>query len=303
MVELIDTEPTDAVERQALIDSIYETVQLSNASAPAYAQIHKEYIMFSDPKKPFAYTDKGTVKRRATLAGYTQEIEDFYEGRENESVAHLTSTIDTSSLETITTGIHDVLSAFLPSLRNISVQEDLFNTGLDSLVVLHIARSLQSVLEKSGADAASLNTRIVYANPTIEKLSRAVYELLGKSSNGKLSDIDIQHRTMRELREKYGKARNGATVILTGSTGSIGSYLLESLLNQRNVDKIFCLNRSQDGRKKQTESSGFRGLRTQWPLDKVEFLQVDLSKPRFGLSRDEYAELQEQTTHVIRKYS
>lgn len=258
--------------------------------------------MFSDPKKPFAYTDKGTVKRRATLAGYTQEIEDFYEQRENESVAHVTSTIDASSLESIAEGIHDVLSALLPSLKTISTEEDLFNTGVDSLIVLRVTRSLRSVLERCGADASSLSPRLVYANPTIARLSEAVFNLLASAEQGKLSEIDIQQRTMKELREKYSKRHTGTTVVVTGSTGSVGSYLLESLLSQRNVEKIYCLNRSQDGRKKQIESSGSKGLTTHWPSDRVEFLQVDLSKPRFGLSRDEYAELGAQATHVIREF-
>ncbi|RYP43738.1 hypothetical protein DL768_009730 [Monosporascus sp. mg162] len=299
LVELKDREPIDAAEREALIDSIYETVKVANASSPGYAQIHREYIMFSDPEKPFAYTDKGTVKRRATLAGYTQEIENFYEQREAESVAHLTSSIDISSLETVTAGIHEVFSAFFPSLKGSSIQEDLFSAGVDSLIVLRATRALRSVLEKSGADSGNLSPRIVYANPTIEKLSKAVYALLGKSSSGKLSEIDIQQQKMQELRKKYSKAQYGATVILTGSTGSIGSYLLDSLLHQKNVEKIYCLNRSLDGRKKQTESSSFKGLTTDWPAEKVEFLHADLSKPRFGLSREEYAELKEHATHVI----
>ncbi|RYP70479.1 hypothetical protein DL771_005416 [Monosporascus sp. 5C6A] len=265
LVELKDREPTDAAEREALIDSIYETVQVANASSPAYAQIHREYIMFSNPKKPFAYTDKGTVKRRATLAGYTQEIDDFYEQRETESVTHLTSSIDTSSLEAVTAGIHEVLSTLFPSLKSASIQEDLFSTGVDSLIVIRATRALRSVLEKSGADAGNLSPRTVYSNPTIEKLSKAVYALLGKSSNGKLSEIEIQQQGMQELRKKYSKAQDGATVILTGSTGSIGSYLLDSLLHQKSVEKIYCLNRSLDGRKKQTESSSFRD--NQWPVN------------------------------------
>ena len=301
LVELSETEPTDPIERQALIDSIYETVRIANASAPAYAQIYKEYIMFSDPEKPFAYTDKGTVKRRGTLAGYTQEIEDFYEQRENESIAHATSTIDTSSLEAVMQGIHDMLSALLPSLKTASVDEDIFNTGVDSLIVLRVTRSLRSVLERSGVDASILSPRLVYANPTIAKFAKAVYGLLGSPTNGISSEIDVQTRTMQKFREKYSKTQVETTVILTGSTGSVGSYVLESLLNQKQVRKIYCLNRSADGKKKQAESGGFRGLSTHWPEDRVEFLQVDISKPRFGLSRDVYAELSAHTTHVIRE--
>ena len=92
------------------------------------------------------------------------------------------------------------------------------------------------------------------------------------------------------------------TVILTGSTGSLGSYLLDSLLKQRHVKKVYCLNRADDGTAKQTEVSGSRGLDVAWEAQRVEFLKVDLSQVWFGLDREKYLELLLKVTHIIREY-
>lgn len=61
---------------------------------------------------------------------------------------------------------------------------------------------------------------------------------------------------------KYTHASCGAdtlTVVLTGSTGSLGSYLLDSLRSDRTVDKVYCLTR--DGTKeRQQKAFQERGL-------------------------------------------
>ncbi|KAF7552325.1 hypothetical protein G7Z17_g4411 [Cylindrodendrum hubeiense] len=92
---------------------------------------------------------------------------------------------------------------------------------------------------------------------------------------------------------------DSATVILTGSTGSLGSYLLDSLTSQWHVKKIYCLNRAEDGRTRQKDVSGTRGLDTDWDEHRVEFLHVDLSQPGFGLSQEKYIQLLREATHII----
>ncbi|KAH6957913.1 male sterility protein-domain-containing protein [Ilyonectria sp. MPI-CAGE-AT-0026] len=92
---------------------------------------------------------------------------------------------------------------------------------------------------------------------------------------------------------------DSATVILTGSTGSLGSYLLDSLTNQWHVKKIYCLNRAEDGQARQKEVSVTRGLDADWDDHRVEFLHADLSQPGFGLRRKEYLGLLQEATHII----
>lgn len=96
------------------------------------------------------------------------------------------------------------------------------------------------------------------------------------------------------------EADGAMTVLLTGSTGSLGSYLLDSLVRQQHVRKIYCLNRAEDGLARQKMASDDRRLdTTAWGEERVEFLHVDLSLPIFGLSRKKYDQLLQESTHII----
>lgn len=105
---------------------------------------------------------------------------------------------------------------------------------------------------------------------------------------------------MEDFRDPLGGEY--ATVVLTGSTGSIGSYLLDALLDQWHVRKIYCLNRAQDGEAAQTKASGSRGLDTDWIEPRVEFLRADLAQPDLGLNPLKYDEMLERATHIIREF-
>jgi thioester reductase-like protein len=72
------------------------------------------------------------------------------------------------------------------------------------------------------------------------------------------------------------------TVVLTGSTGMLGSYLLDLMVNNSRVKTVICLNKADDGgAKKQLEAMKSRGLSTSYA--KAEFRHVDISLPDFGL--------------------
>ncbi|KAK4212677.1 non-canonical non-ribosomal peptide synthetase FUB8 [Rhypophila decipiens] len=97
-------------------------------------------------------------------------------------------------------------------------------------------------------------------------------------------------------------SQSDMAVILTGSTGSLGSYLLDSLARQQHVRKIYCLNRAEDGGlAKQKAASLDRGLDIALCGDdtRVEFLHVDLSQVYFGLDASKYRELMREATHII----
>jgi FlaA1/EpsC-like NDP-sugar epimerase len=81
--------------------------------------------------------------------------------------------------------------------------------------------------------------------------------------------------------DNLSQQKEGLTVILTGSTGSLGSYLLNDLLLSPGISKIYCSNRRPDARDYQAKISAERGLDVQ--LDRVEFFQADLSRLDLGL--------------------
>ena len=91
------------------------------------------------------------------------------------------------------------------------------------------------------------------------------------------------------------------TVILTGSTGSLGSYLLDTLYRSKRVSRIICLNRSSNAAEKHKQMGQQRGLSPLHP-GRVEFLKADLSKPRLGIDSETYETLRSTVTHIIRKW-
>lgn len=88
------------------------------------------------------------------------------------------------------------------------------------------------------------------------------------------------------------------TVVLSGSTGSVGSYLLEALYHNKDVSHIICLNRISNAAEKHRQMGPKRGL-SPLSLERVEFLKADLSEPQFGLEASVYERMLKSVTHVI----
>lgn len=88
-------------------------------------------------------------------------------------------------------------------------------------------------------------------------------------------------------------------IIRTGSTGAIGSHVLQELLSNKNIAHIYCLNRSLDSKSIQIDRNRQRHLAYDFPSDRVTFLTVDLSKPSFGLESEVYTRLVETATQII----
>jgi thioester reductase-like protein len=100
--------------------------------------------------------------------------------------------------------------------------------------------------------------------------------------------------------KKLSSSQESITVILTGSSGSLGSYILHALASCPKVAKIYCLNRKATAEHVQAKTNSQRGLISSWGA-KIVFLQVDLSKNNLGLPKEIYSSLLKETSVVIRK--
>ena len=117
-------------------------------------------------------------------------------------------------------------------LNNISLDEDIFSQGLDSLMLF----SLISNLEDSGI---VINPEDIFTYPTINKLSSYIASLkdtkaivatdFAPNRNLKLHDNIIED-TPRDI----------STILLTGATGFLGINLLHSLLHSTD-STIYCI--------------------------------------------------------------
>ena len=87
----------------------------------------------------------------------------------------------------------------------------------------------------------------------------------------------------------------GAVVLLTGSTGNIGSHILASLLADPRISRVYAFNRGQESAHRQAVAFRARGLPADLLFsDKYVPLVGDLNEERFGLSHDVYDEASRQ---------
>ncbi|KAI9835516.1 MAG: hypothetical protein M1819_001967 [Sarea resinae] len=309
LVELREASPLWEKSQEEKINAMWSKVEASTHDAPSHAKISKQFIWFTPAAKPMLRASKGTVQRQATTKLFKGEIEALYEAAES-GINDADVKLDAHDEPSLKASLRTIISN-VTSFEVIEEEADLFTLGMDSLHVLAIRRALKKGLQGQLEESS---TRLVYQNPSVEKLTNAIWALLHPEQAAK-HDQDVQDerrtQTMKAILEKYSahlpiphptpapSPTGLLTVILTGSTGSLGSYLLDTLLNDSRVDKIYCLNRSADAREKQIQVSSSRGLPTKWDAARVSFLHTNFAKPQMGLGQDDYQHLLGTVTHII----
>jgi hypothetical protein len=304
-------------EFSQLLSDIWPFVVSANKSAPAHAQISEDMIVFSNPEKKFLITPKGTVQRQATVRLYAGEIEELYQRNDEQLIADLPKIDIRGAIETLEGELAELIKKAI-GITDLDIDQDFFAAGMDSLHVMRINKQLKSALD--GVPKDEINARLIYGNPTTRMLAVALKALVvsNGTSNGTNGHTNSHisrekiveetlNRFLEQLPEKSAEVKRDTdlrgeamTIILTGSTGSLGSYLLDTLISSPKVSKVYCLNRRPDAEQHQAKVNALRGLVSKW--DRVEFLHVDLSKPSLGLEESIYERLRDEASAVIRKH-
>lgn len=92
------------------------------------------------------------------------------------------------------------------------------------------------------------------------------------------------------------------TILLTGSTGGLGSYILAKLLEVPSVKRVFALNRAGSGsiKARQINMLQDRGVDSAIADDeRVTFLEGDTTLPNLGLASEVYEEVRMSVTSII----
>ncbi|KAJ9646719.1 hypothetical protein H2204_000411 [Knufia peltigerae] len=298
-----------------LIDQIWPVVEEGNQLVPSHGQIWKTFIKVSVKGTPFKTTPKGSIRRQAVVSDYADAIENLYAGAEQVDGLSLP---EGSSLEDIQQFLKETIAPLLPDL-DLSATSDFFSSGLDSLRTLQLTRLLQGVVAKQFPSRKPLITvQKLYKTPTLEKLAQFLANLLDPLSqvDAELNDDEQQETNWDEAVQTLVKSYSANlptyirslpkypekhTVFLTGSTGYIGSFILNQLLQDSNhVEHVFCLNRSASAYETTKQSFQQRGLDFSSKVQsRVTFLQAQFGEDRFGLDTSQYSKLQSCVSLVI----
>lgn len=253
----------------------------------------------------------GTLRRSATLELYGKEIDELYR-RAGMGTAESSMEINTENA----TMLMGSLQTAIESTANLrmSPDDDFFSAGMNSLQVLGLVETLKSSLPQisSATKPQAIDTRLIYANPTLNLLTGAIQNLLGQAFQEVQANEHSEEAIFKDLVRKYTAelpftaiqksiaSSEQLTVLLTGSHGSLGSYVLDQLLKNTNVSKVYCLNRTGNGLARQTSLNTARGLATNW--EKVQFVSASLSEPFLGTQAETYWEMAHSVNCVIRQY-
>ncbi|KAH9856141.1 acetyl-CoA synthetase-like protein [Lenzites betulinus] len=314
-------DPSDDAKLEAFRNAIWPTVERANDSAPSYSRIFKEMIAVTHPDRPFLYTPKGTPRRHVSLAEYAAEIDMLYRRVEEESQIEVpVPSIWTS--ESATAYVRAVVGQVLRA-RGVGDHDDLFQQGCDSLQATWIRNTiLHGVRTTAKLFMHDVPENFVYLHPTVAGLSAFLFGLVSGKSIDKEAERAARLALMKTLVDKYttnwpsakwsdspangdGEAAESETVLVTGTTGRVGSHLLSQLVQNTRVARVYALNREASGDAAKLEARQREAMKT-WGLDpellsegKVVFLPADLSKPFFGFDEKTYAEIQNSVSAIL----
>ena len=105
------------------------------------------------------------------------------------------------------------------------------------------------------------------------------------------------YRSPALMNGREGRTSTSETVIVTGTTGRLGSHLLAQLLARKDVQHVYALNRATASSTKSLDVRSREAFRM-WGLDdsllnseKVSFHVANLTQPHLGLEDDVYEEV------------
>ena len=304
-----DGKVLSAAERAAFIERIWPTVEDANKNAPSHARLMKSHVLFTQPQKPMLRAGKGTVQRSGTLKLYADEINALYRD------ADIMSSKDEGAIANSRDNLNDeivskcIRQSILSIMKWSSLDEsaNFFELGMDSLHVLVLVRKLRQSL---AMPTIALST--VYTNPSVSALKDVIVRLSDQDraleTSQERARVDERKAILKEYKNMVDRQplpksksppRQGSeVVILTGSTGNVGSYILNALLCHTNVAHIYCLNRAMESHVVQMRKNRQLGLDSS-PDERVSFLTVDLSQEHFNLPSAQYEEMLSRATLVI----
>ncbi|KAH8779796.1 nonribosomal peptide synthetase [Diaporthe sp. PMI_573] len=305
--------PKTKEEEKALLDNVWPLVEKANVETVAHGRISRDMVTLSNPEKPFSRAGKGTVQRAATVKLYKDEIDKIYENAKAEEHAEEIVELDLKSEESLAESIVATLRKYVAAER-LDVDVDFFAAGVDSMGVMKAAKLLRAGLKDAGhpVDDKAVAARVIYQNATPRRLATHILSNVLNGQGQTLSEDEQQQQAMNAIWKKYTEnltkahpnrpdpRNDNQTVILTGSTGMLGSYLLDFMARNPRVAKVICLNRAADGgRAQQTKAFADRGLDTSTLATKAEFHHADLSQAQLGLPDAVYSRLQAEADRFI----
>ncbi|KAJ7730355.1 hypothetical protein DFH07DRAFT_969173 [Mycena maculata] len=314
-VLVFPAEPIDPADAQQVIEfrrQIWSTVEEANQLAPTHSRLFKEMILVADPSRPIELTAKGTPRRQAVLNIYQDEIRDMYGAVEESSQTHLTAPEEYDFPATLQFMRHVVSEVMLEMPGD---DDDIFQHGCDSLQATWIRNSIFHAFRKSQrVDMKTIPSNFVYSYPTLRLLAD-LFTQLASGSGSKPENVSLRADAMQAMAHKYtqgfpahrasAEKPEDEVLLVTGTTGALGSHLIAHLLDLPEVSMVYALNRpssksTKSIQERQRSSFVANGIDVHLlESPKLKLFEANLSLPRLGLSNEDHGSLRATVTSIV----
>ena len=300
----------DHTELESFKASIWPVIEEAGRQMDAHARITSSAAILICCPGALPRSDKGTILRNAVAKKFVNEIEGVYR---NLGASVDAPPLDLSSPRSSISALVTVIAKWQGPRNDWLDGDDFFARGMDSLQATQLRRfliaSVRATHSAFGLKAnhilpvAKITDDFVYQHPSVSMLVDA---LITKrpTANGIITEIE----SIEQLVEKYtggndhGPQEKKAVVVLTGATGSLGSFFLKGLLTDDSVGHIICLNRPGKANPMEVQKHAMRSRDISVSDDmwaKVEIRQTNTAAPRLGLEEPEYERLANEVTHMV----
>lgn len=307
---------TGFVEDEQVIDKVWSVLEKMNGDAQTHARIGRGMIVVvrgqGDEPVVLPKSSKGTILRRQAEEMFAAEIEEAY-GEMGGSAWEKADIPDSQVMDELTRLFAGVLG------REVNPTDDLFAQGVDSVVCAQVRKRISKHFAIATDKPLPLN--IIYDQGSIERLAsyilrcRVAGDVMVPGSAGN-EGAHSAEQLMLDLVEKYRHAIHSPTasfdhqkervVVLTGATGFLGAHVLDLLLRDAAVSRVFCLVRAKDAaeaKERILQSMQLRELEFVEDMSKDEdrlvCLASTLSELHLGLTEADWKRIAAQATMFI----
>ncbi|KAL9084510.1 MAG: hypothetical protein Q9159_005206 [Coniocarpon cinnabarinum] len=304
-------EPKDEVENaEAFLEELWPTIETANAQSQRQGLLLRSKIGLVEPAG-LVRAAKGTVVRRLSLEKYSNLVETLYgEGMNGDCYAGPTLGDFGSLRENLQVFIRDCARMLSPlSHDTFNDEDDFYVNGLDSVQTVEFTRMLKAGLKPKYGDLRWLTGQTIFDFPCVANLADALETFITQEQP---SGDDASHAAVAAVESMIARyisameLADGAiprqhpqpgqiAIALTGSTGSLGMRIVQSLISSPQIRHVFCLDRTDNARSRIQAAMPALAI----PDYKVTFLQTAFGEPQLGFSADLYQILTQQVDAII----
>lgn len=174
--------------------------------------------------------------------------------------------------------------------------------------------NLTDDLQEINLSGKKLPFNVVYDCGNVKLLAKYLIEFrkgeVDMSKETSAMMIKYWHEAIESIFHDYTAARSDekkdnptSTVLLTGATGVLGAHILDLLIGNRTVEKVFCLVRASSSKEATSRVDESLKKRMKPGLDKnsgkVQCFAAALGKEKLGLEDSDFVALERDTNLII----